>query len=240
MEVVVGGFSNLTLESNLLEEIKEGQESDPHLTEVKAEVKEEKVKNFNVSDSGILKFNGRVCVPAREDIKNKIMNEAHNTPYTIAMDFVIGLPRTSKGYDLIWVIIDRLTKSAHFLPFWQSLHKAIGTRLKFSTTFHPQIDGQTERTIQTLEDMLRACVLDFEGSWSKYLPLIEFSYNNSYQETIVMAPYEALYGRKCRSHIHWHEFSERKYIEQQTGPDIVTSTTEVVRKIQQRIAAAQS
>ena len=88
--------------------------------------------------------------------------------------------------------------------------------------------------------MLRACVLDFEGSWSKYLPLIEFAYNNSYQETIGMAPYEALYGRKCRSPIHWHEVGERKYIEQQTGPDMVTSTTEVVRKIQQRIATAQS
>ena len=74
----------------------------------------------------------------------------------------------------------------------------MGTRLKFSTTFHPQMDGQTERTIQILEDMLRACVMDFGGSWSKYLPLIEFSYNNSYQSTIGVAPYDMLYGRKCR------------------------------------------
>ena len=78
----------------------------------------------------------------------------------------------------------------------------MGTNLKFSTAFHPQTDDQIERTIQTLEDMLRACILDFQGSWSKYLPLIEFAYNNSYQATIGMAPYEALYGRKCRSPIH--------------------------------------
>ena len=159
----------------------------------------------------------------------------------IAMDFVVGLPKTTREHDAIWVIIDRLTKSAHFLPikmtysleqfaeiyvreivrlhgvpvsiisdrdsrftssFWKSVHRAMGTNLKFSTAFHPQTDGQTERTIQTLEDMLRACTLDFQGSWSKYLPLIEFAYNNSYQATIGMAPYEALYGRKCRSPIH--------------------------------------
>ena len=72
----------------------------------------------------------------------------------------------------------------------------MGTQLKFSTAYHPQIDGQSERMIQVLEDMLRACVIDFEGSWSKYLPLDEFSYNNSYQSTIGVAPYEMLYGRK--------------------------------------------
>ena len=89
--------------------------------------------------------------------------------------------------------------------FWGSLHKALGTKLAFSTAFHPQSDGQSERTIQTLEDMLRACVLDFQKSWVKYLPLIEFAYNNSYHATIGMAPYEALYGRKCRSPIYWDE-----------------------------------
>ena len=86
--------------------------------------------------------------------------------------------------------------------FWKRLQEGIGTRLKFSTAMHPQTDGQAERTIQTLEDMLRACVMDFQGSWIKYLPLIEFSYNNSYQESLKAAPYEVLYGRKCRSPIH--------------------------------------
>ena len=103
----------------------------------------------------------------------------------------------------------------------------MGTSLKFSTAFHPQTDGQTERTIQTLEDMLRACVLEFSGAWSQHLPLIEFSYNNSYQATIGMAPYEALYGRKCRSPVHWYETGEGTI----TAPEFVENTTEAVNKI---------
>src|SRR5262249_35714435 len=145
----------------------------------------------------------------------------------VTMDFVVGLPITQKGHDSIWVIVDRLTKSTHFLPvkttflvvqnaqlyvdkiislhrvpvsivsdrgpqftsrFWQKLQEALGTRLDFSTTFHPWTDGQSERTIQTLKDMLRMCVLDFKGSWEKYLPFIEFAYNNNYYLTIEMAP----------------------------------------------------
>lgn len=87
--------------------------------------------------------------------------------------------------------------------FWPRLQDALGTTLKCSTSFHPQTDGQSERTIQTLEDMLRACVLDFQGSWEKYISLVELAYNNSFQSSIGMAPYEALYGRKCRSPISW-------------------------------------
>ncbi|KZV53065.1 hypothetical protein F511_03978 [Dorcoceras hygrometricum] len=240
------------------------------------------------------------------------------------MDFVVGLPRTVHGFNAIWVIVDRLTKSAHFLPvkttydlskyaelyvkeivrlhgipssivsdrdprftsrfwislhkalgtkltfstafhpqtdgqservikiledllracvldysdswdtklplvefaynnngipssivsdrdprftsrFWISLHKALGTKLTFSTAFHPQTDGQSERVIKILEDLLRACVLDYSDSWDTKLPLVEFAYNNSYQNSIEMAPYEALYGRKCRSPIHWDD-----------------------------------
>ena len=83
------------------------------------------------------------------------------------------------------------------LRFWKELQSALGTRLNFSTNFHPQTDGQSERVIQVLEDMLRGCVLDFPGSWDKYIPLMEFSYNNSYQSSIGIALYEALYGRKC-------------------------------------------
>ena len=137
----------------------------------------------------------------------------------ITMDFVVGLPRSPKGKDAIWVVIDRLTKVAHFIPmkttnsasdlvplyikevvrlhgvpksivsdrdskfvsnFWKSLHSALGTGLDLSTAFHPQIDGQSERTIQTLEDLLRSCVLSWKGSWEDHLPLAEFAYNNSY------------------------------------------------------------
>jgi hypothetical protein len=86
----------------------------------------------------------------------------------------------------------------------------MGTKLRFSTAYHLQTDGQSERTIQTLEDMLRACMLDFCGSWARYLPLVEFSYNNSFQASIGMAPYEALYGRKCRSPLYWDELDERR------------------------------
>lgn len=85
--------------------------------------------------------------------------------------------------------------------FWGGVQKALGTRLNFSIAFHPQIDGRSERTIQTLEDMLRACVLDLKGSWASHLPLVEFAYNNSYHSSNKATPYEALYGRKCRSQI---------------------------------------
>ena len=111
---------------------------------------------------------------------------------------------------------------------WQSLQRALGTELKFSTAFHPQTDGQTERTIQTLEDMLRLCVLDFKGNWEVHLPLVEFAYNNSYQASIGMAPYEALYGRKCRSPICWTEVGDKALI----GPELVRVTTDKIKLIQ--------
>ena len=96
--------------------------------------------------------------------------------------------------------------------------------MAFSTAFHPQTGGQSERTIQTFEDMLRACVLDFQKSWNVYLPLVEFAYNNSFHSSIGMAPYEALYGRKCRSPIHLDEMGERKYL----GPELVQRTGEAI------------
>ena len=192
----------------------------------------------------------------------------------ITMDFVTGLPLTQKKHDAVWVIVDRLTKSAHFLPmrtdcpldrlaelyireivrlhgvptsiisdrdprftsrFWNSFQKAMGTRLQHSTAFHPQTDGQSERVIQVLEDMLRCCIIDFEGSWDKYLPLAEFAYNNSYQTSIGMVPYEALYGKPCRTPLCWTELSENKLI----GPELVQQTEEKLRLIKNRLKAAQ-
>ncbi|GJU75056.1 putative reverse transcriptase domain-containing protein [Tanacetum coccineum] len=108
----------------------------------------------------------------------------------ITMDFVTKLPKSSQGYD---------TTIGFASNFWRSLQKALGTSLDMSTAYHPQTDGQSERTIQTLEDMLRACVIDFGNGWVKHLPLVKFSYNNSYHASIKAAPFEALYGRKCRS-----------------------------------------
>ncbi|GJW06502.1 putative reverse transcriptase domain-containing protein [Tanacetum coccineum] len=192
----------------------------------------------------------------------------------ITMDFVTKLPKSSQGYDTIWVIVDRLTKSAIFVPmretdpleklarmylkevvtrhgipvsiicdrdprfashFWRSLQKALGTSLAMSTAYHPETDGQSERTIQTLEDMLRACVIDFGKGWVNHLPLVEFSYNNSYHASIKAAPFEALYGRKCRSPVCWAEVGEV----QLTGPEIVQETTEKIVQIKQRIQAAR-
>ncbi|GJR52894.1 putative nucleotidyltransferase, ribonuclease H [Tanacetum coccineum] len=192
----------------------------------------------------------------------------------ITMDFITKLPKSSQGFDTIWVIVDRLTKSAHFLPirendpldklarlylnrivarhgipvsiicdrdgrftsnFWKSFQKALGTDICMSTAYHPETDGQSERTIQTLEDMLRACVIDFGKGWVKHLPLAEFSYNNSYHASIKAAPYEVLYGRKCRSPVCWAEVGEA----QLTGPELIQETTEKIVLIKQRMQAAQ-
>ncbi|KAJ0915815.1 putative nucleotidyltransferase, Ribonuclease H [Helianthus annuus] len=192
----------------------------------------------------------------------------------ISMDFVTGLPRSQRGNDTIWVIVDRLTKSAHFLAIketdkfstladiylkevvsrhgvptsiisdrdarftselWQAMHKSFGSRLDMSTAYHPQTDGQSERTIQTLEDMLRACVIDFGNGWEKHLLLVEFSYNNSYHTSIQAAPFEALYGRKCRSPLCWAEVGDSQI----TGPEIVVDATEKIAQIRQRMAAAR-
>ena len=105
-----------------------------------------------------------------------------------------------------------------------------------STAFHPQTDGQSERTVQVLEDMLRTCVLDHKGSWEEHSPLVEFAYNNSYQASIQMAPYEALYGRPCRSPICWTEVGESSI----TGPDLIRDTYEKMSLIRRRLLTAQS
>ncbi|GKE76489.1 putative reverse transcriptase domain-containing protein, partial [Tanacetum coccineum] len=167
----------------------------------------------------------------------------------ITMDFITKLPNTTNIYDTIWVIIDRLTKSAHFLPMRetdlmeklmklymkeQALHKALGTRLDMSTAYHPETDGQSERTIQTLEYMLRACVLDFQRNWDRHLSLVEFSYNNSYHTSIKAALFEALHGRKCQSPVCLAEVGDA----QLTGPAIIHETTKKIIQIKSRIQAA--
>ena len=116
--------------------------------------------------------------------------------------------------------------------FWKELQIGLGARLKFSTASHPQTDGQSEQTIQSLEDTLRVCALDFPGSWAGKVALMEFAYNNSYHQSLEMPPFEALYGRKCRSPIHWHEAGERKFV----GPeevDRVSREIEIIKRILQ-------
>ncbi|CAA7054228.1 unnamed protein product [Microthlaspi erraticum] len=180
----------------------------------------------------------------------------------ITMDFVVGLP-VSRTFDAIWVIVDRLTKSAHFLAikktdgaavlarkfvreivrlhgvpasivsdrdprftseFWRAFQAEMGTKVHLSTAYHPQTDGQSERTIQTLEDLLRMCVLDWGGHWADHLSLVEFAYNNSFQASIGMAPFEALYGRPCRTPLCWTQVGERSMY----GATYVQETTEKV------------
>ena len=188
---------------------------------------------------------------------------------------MIHLPQTSQRQDAVWVIVDRLTKSAHFLAvrmtftleefcqlyireivrlhgvpvsivsdrdprimahFWRSFQKAMGTQLTMSIAFHQQINGQSKMTTQILEDMLRACILVLKGSLEEHLPLVEFAYNNSYQASIQMAPYEALYGRPCRSPICWTKVRESSI----TGLDLIRDTLEKVGLIQKRLLTAQS
>ncbi|GJZ60116.1 putative reverse transcriptase domain-containing protein [Tanacetum coccineum] len=253
---------------------------------------------------GTLWFNGRSWLPCYGDLRTVIMHESYKSKYSIhlgskkmyqdikklywwpnmkeniatydniTMDFVTKLPKSSQGYNTIWVIVDRLTKSAIFVPiretdpmdklarmylkevvtrhgiplsiicdhdprfasnFWRSLQNALGTSLDMSTVYHPQTDEQSKRTIQTFEDMLRACAIDFGKGWLNHLPLVEFSYNNNYHASIKAAPFEALYGRKCRSPVCWAEVGEV----QLTGLEIVQETTERIIQIKQRMQAAR-
>jgi transposase InsO family protein len=182
----------------------------------------------------------------------------------------VGLPRTQSGYDSILVIIDRLTKVAHFIPvkttysgpqlaelymsrivclhgmpkkivsdrgtqftsnFWERLHETLDTQLHFSSAYHPQTDGQTKRVNQILEDMLRACVLQYGRSWDKSLPYAKFSYNNSYQESLKMTPFEMLYDQRCRTPLFWNETGERKVF----GPVILQEAEKQVRMVRENL-----
>nr|GEY33671.1 hypothetical protein [Tanacetum cinerariifolium] len=142
------------------------------------------------------------------------------------MDFVTKLPKSSQDYDTIWVIVDRLTKSAIFTPIRETdpMDKLARIYLK-----------ESESTIQTLEDMLRACAIDFGKGWVNHIPLVEFSYNNSYHASIKVAPFEALYDRKCCSPVCWTEVGEAQIL----GPELIQGTTEKIVQIKQRMQAAR-
>jgi hypothetical protein len=193
----------------------------------------------------------------------------------ISMDFIVGLPRTQGGHDYIWVIVDRFTKVAHFIPvkttytgarlaemymaqivclhgvpkkivsnrgtqftsrFSEKLHESMDTHLNFSSAYHPQTDGQTECTNQILEDMLRACALKYGKGWDKSLPYAEFSYNNIYQASLKMSPFEALYSRRCRTPLFWNQTGESQVF----GPEILKEAEKQVQTIKENLRAAQS
>ncbi|WMV25467.1 hypothetical protein MTR67_018852 [Solanum verrucosum] len=168
-------------ESSLVAEVKEKKENDPILLQPKGAVHQQRVEVFFQGGDGVLCYQVRLCVPK------------------------VGLPRTRRQHDSIWVIVDRVTKSVRFLAVkttdsaedYAKLYineiKGLGSQVILSTTFHPQTDGQAQRIIQTLDDMLRACVIDFKCSWHGHLLLIEFACNNNYHFSFQMAPYKALY-----------------------------------------------
>ncbi|XP_073120163.1 uncharacterized protein [Henckelia pumila] len=290
----VCALSALTMVPSLLDKIRTGQASNQQLLTWKLKDEAKGGALYTVKD-GIVHHKGRKWVPVVDSLREDVMTEAHTVKVEhqrpagllkplhiptwkwedVTMDFVIGLPITQRRMNSIWIIVYRLTKSAHFLPvrnnfsmnqyaelyirevvrlhgvparivsdrdprftsnFWKSLHHGLGTKLSFSTAFHPQTDGQSERVIQILEYLLRACMIDFGGNWESKLPLVEFTYNNSYQATIGMTPYEALYERKCRTPLHWDEVGERAVL----GPEIVQQTIDMIAKVKDRMLTAQS
>ncbi|GKB17941.1 putative reverse transcriptase domain-containing protein [Tanacetum coccineum] len=202
-------------------------------------------------EDGGLYFMDRIWVPLVGDVRKMIMDEAPTMKYSIH-------PRADKIYHdlkdiykmerLARLYIDEIV-ARHGVPvsiisdhdgrftlrFWQMLQKALGTRPDMSTAYHPQMDRQSECTIQTLEDMLRACVIDFRGSWDTHLPSAEFSYNNCYHSSIQCAPFEALYRRKCRPPVLWAKIGESQLI----GPELVQETTDKVVFIKERLKAAR-
>ncbi|KAG7543335.1 Integrase catalytic core [Arabidopsis thaliana x Arabidopsis arenosa] len=317
--------------ADLLTRIRIAQGTDEKLKKVLQNEKTE----YQTSNNGTIVVNGRVSVPNDAGLKEEILQEAHQSKFSIhpgmnkmyrdlkryyhwkgmkrdvaewvskcptcqlvkaeqqvpsgllqtlpipewkwdhiTMDFVTGLPNTRTKKNAIWVVVDRLTKSAHFIAikktdgvkaiaekyineivrfhgvpasivsdrdsrftshFWKAFQQALGTRINMSTAYHPQTDGQSERTIKTLEDMLRACILDWGGSWENHLPLAEFAYNNSFQASIGMSPYEALYGRPCRTPLCWTQVGERTMI----GANIIEETTNKIKILKIKMKEAQ-
>ncbi|KAL9253722.1 Transposon Tf2-9 polyprotein-like protein [Drosera capensis] len=273
-EPPIGFLGYMQVQSTLHEEILQAQGGDEQIQRIRQGIQDGKAPGFIVHEDGSLRFQGRLCVPNNEELKRKILEEAHQTPYSAhpggnklyqdlrqrfwwsnmkceVAEFVakcitcqqvkiehqrpggllqpLEIP-TSWNVDRLADMYVREIVRLHGAPssmvsdrdtrfqarFWQGLQKTFGTRLNFSTAFHPASDGQTERTIQTLEYMLRMCVLDFRGSWDHHLPLVEFAYNNSYHASIGMAPFEALYGRKCRSPVCWNDIEDTLIV----GPEL--------------------
>nr|GFB70446.1 putative reverse transcriptase domain-containing protein [Tanacetum cinerariifolium] len=187
---------------------------------------------------GTLCLNNMSWVSCFGDLRTLIMHESHkskcsihpgsdkmeNDPMEKLMKLYMKEVVTRHGVP-IYIISDRDGRFTSL--FWQALHKALGTRLDISTAYHPETDSQSERTIQTLEDMLRPYVIHFEKSWDRHLPLVEFSYNHSYHTSIKATPFETLYGRKCRSPVCWAEVGDA----QLTGPEIIHETTKKIIQI---------
>ncbi|GJV88713.1 reverse transcriptase domain-containing protein [Tanacetum coccineum] len=178
-------------------------------------------KSFEIRPDGTRCIKNRSWLPLFGNLRDLIMYESHKSKYSIH-------PGSDKMYQDL--------KKLYWWPDMKAIiAEYVGTQLDMSTSYHPKTDGQSERTIQTFEDMLRACVIDFGKGWGKHLPLVEFSYINSYHASIKAAPFEALYGRKCRSPVCWAEVGDV----QLTGPKIIHEITEKIVQIQQRLQDAR-
>ncbi|WMV55641.1 hypothetical protein MTR67_049026 [Solanum verrucosum] len=281
-------------ESSLVVEVKEKQDSDPILLELKGAVHNQRVEVFSQGKDGVLHYQRRLFVPDLGELRQYILAEAHNSRYSIypgatkmyrdlrevyswngmkrdIADFVAkcpncqqvkvehqkpgGLPRTRRQHNSIWVIVDRVTKSSRFLAvktidsaedyamlYINEIVRLHGVPLSIISDRGPHFTSHFWKSFQkglgtqTLENMLRACVIDFKGSWDDHLPLIEFAYTNSYNSSIQMAHYEALYGRRCKSPVGWFEVGETALI----GPDSVLDAMEKVQLIRDRLKTAQS
>nr|GEU55675.1 reverse transcriptase domain-containing protein [Tanacetum cinerariifolium] len=224
----------MTIHPKLPSQILEAQNEALKEENIKAENLQGMDKAFEIRPDGTRCIKNQSWLPLFGNLRDLIMHESYKSKYSIH-------PGSNKMYQdlkkLYWwpnmkeIIADHFTSK-----FWKSLQNALGTQLDMSTAYHPETDRQSERTIKTLEDMLRACVIDFGKGWEKHLPLVEFSYNNSYHASIKAAPFEALYGRKCRSPVCWAEVGDV----QLTGPEIIHETIEKIVQIRQRLQAARN
>ncbi|XP_041020457.1 uncharacterized protein LOC121262103 [Juglans microcarpa x Juglans regia] len=218
-------------------ELKDCQKEDNKLAEVIRKVERSKgPKDFSIRGDVTLSYKNRIVIPADQELKERVLKEAHKTPYTAHPDSA-KLYQDLKQY-FWWErmkndVVEFVNK---FSICRLSLQNLMGTNLKFSSAYHLQTNGQAERMIQTLEDILRPCIMEHEGIWEKQLPLVEFAYNNSFQVTIQMVPYEALYGRKYRSSLHWDEVGKSKVI----GLEVLQEIKDHVHTIRERMRTTQS
>ncbi|EOY14055.1 Retrotransposon protein, putative [Theobroma cacao] len=233
-------LASFIVRPSLLNQIKDIQRSDDELRKEIQKLIDEGVSEFRLREDNILMFRDRVCVPKGNQLRQAIMEEAHSSAYALH-------PESTKMYRTIrenywWpgmkrdiaefvakCLVCQQVKAEHQRPVG-TLQSLPVPEWKWEHT-----DGQSERTIQIMEDMLRACVMDFLGSWDRHLPLVEFAYNNSFQSSISMAPYEALYGKKCRTPLCWDEVGEKKLC----SVELIELTNDKIKVIRERLKVAQ-